>query len=156
MKHSKRIALLTAALLVVGATSATAMAASLQGTPAEIVAGLTGKTVESVAAEKAESGQTYGALADDYGVLDQFRSQMLEQKRAYLAERVAAGTMTQEQADAILAAMEAHQASCDGSGSGGVGAQMGAAFGGGNGTRGAGARNGMNRGSGICTDSAQS
>ncbi len=121
MKKFKKIALIAAAVLVVGTISLTALAASGSGTPAEIVAGLTGKTVESVTEEKTESGATYGALAGEYGVLEQFKAQMLERRKAQLEERVAAGTMTRERADAALAAMEANQANCDGTGSGGAG-----------------------------------
>lgn len=129
MKRLNKIALIGAAVFAVGATSVSALAVSDYSTPAEIVAGLTGKSVESVVTEKTETGGTYGTLADGYGVLEQFKSQVLEQKKAYLEERVAAGTMTQEQADAITEAMEAHQATCDGTGTGGIGAGMGAGFG---------------------------
>lgn len=172
MKNLKKFALVGAVVLVVSATSITALAASSYNTPAEIVAGLTGKSVESVTTEKTESDVTYGALAGEYGVLDQFKSQMLEQKKAYLAERVAAGTMTQERADEIIAAMEANQANCDGTCSGGTGngAGTGTCYGscdgtgigaGGvngrmNGNHGGGGRNGSGCGSGFCAGNAQS
>lgn len=129
MKRFNKIALIGAAVFAIGATSVSALAVSDYQTPAEILAGLTGKSVESVVTEKTEAGGTYGALADGYGVLEQFKSQALEQKKAYLDERVAAGTMTQEQADAIIAAIESHQADCDGTGTGGTGAGLGAGFG---------------------------
>jgi len=159
MKNLKKIVGLGVAVFVVSAASVTALAASNYNTPAETLAGLTGKSVESVTTEKIETGDTYGALANEYGLLDQFKSQMLEQKKAYLDERVAAGTMTQEQADAIIAAMEARQADCDGTCSSGTGARMGAGFGGMNGNRGGGACNGLGYGSGcglgFSTGSAQ-
>lgn len=134
MKLHKKFALIGAAALVISVTSISALAASSYQTPAEIVAGLTGKTVESVTTEKMETGETYGSLAEDYGVLDEFQAQSLEAKKAYLEERVASGAITQERADTILAAIESHQANCDGLHSGGSGAEMGAGFGGGNGT----------------------
>lgn len=142
MKNFKKIAVIGAVVLIVSATSITALAASNHNTPAGILAGLTGKSVESVTAQKAETGETYGSLAGEYGVLDQFKSKMLEQKKAILGERVAAGTMTQERADAIIAAMQTHQANCAGTGSGGTGAGMGAGFSGMNGKYGGGGRNG--------------
>lgn len=128
MKNLKKIVVVGAVIFTLGTTSIAALAASYN-TPAEIVAGLTGKSVESVTTQKAETGKTYGALADEYGVLDQFKAQNLEQKKIQLAERVKAGTMTQEQADAIIAAMEDRQANCDGTCSGATGAGMGAGFG---------------------------
>ncbi|SMC86907.1 hypothetical protein [Papillibacter cinnamivorans] len=129
MKHLKKLALAGATVLAVGAISIPALAVSGYSSPADIVAGLTGNTVESVIADKTESGETYGSIASSSDVLSEFRAEMLEIKRANLAERVAAGAMTQERADEILAAMEAHQADCDGTGSGGN-AGTGAGFGG--------------------------
>lgn len=156
MKHLNKIVLVGSAVIAVGAVSVSALAVSDYKTPAEIVAGLTGKSVESVITEKTKTGGTYGTLADEYGVLEQFESQVLEQKKAYLDERVAAGTMTQEQADAIAAAIESHQANCDGAGTGGIGAGMGAGFGRMNGNRsfsgnGAGCGAGFGHGYGVNT-----
>ncbi|MGE4484135.1 MAG: DUF2680 domain-containing protein [Oscillospiraceae bacterium] len=129
MKKFGKIAAVGAIVLVIGATSVTALAASGYSTPADIVAGLTGKTAEDVIAERADTGKTYGTIADEAGVLDEFEDQMLESKEAILEERVADGTMTQERADAIITAMEENQANCDGSGTGGIGAGLGAGFG---------------------------
>ena len=155
MKNLKKIAVIGAVALALSATSIAALAASNNDTLAGIVAGLTGKSEESIAAEKAETGLTYGTIANEYGVLDQFKSQMLEQKEAYLDERVSEGTMTQERADAILTAMETNQTNCDGSGSGGAGSGMGAGFGGMNGNHGRGNRNAAGNGSGLCMGNPQ-
>lgn len=114
----KKIAVILSVILLVGAFSVTAMAATGYKTPADILSGLTGRTTDSVTEERTESGKTYGTIANEAGVLDQFKSQMLEQKKAILEEKVAAGTITQERADAIIAAMENNQANCDGTGSG--------------------------------------
>ena len=129
MKKFKKFAVIGLAMLVVGAMSVTALAASYK-TPAEVVAGLIGKTVDGVIEERNDSGKTYGAIASDAGKLSEFKSQMLEQKKAALQERVAAGTMTQERADEIIAALERNQPNCDGTGSGRIGQKMGAGFGG--------------------------
>lgn len=140
MKSMKRVLVTGAVVLAMGATALTALAVTKTLTPAEILAGITGKPVETVIADRTETEQTYGALASDYGVLDKFHSEILEEKKEYLEQRVAEGTMTQEQADAILAAIEANQANCDGTsngggagragfGNGGCGFGMGAGFG---------------------------
>ncbi|MEA5059899.1 MAG: hypothetical protein VB049_07670 [Candidatus Pelethousia sp.] len=154
MKNLKKIAAAGAIVLTLSVTSMTALAASGYNTPAEIVAKLAGKSVESVTTQRVETGKTYGSIADGYGVLDAFRSQMLEQKKAYLAQQVAAGTMTEEKADTILAAMKTRQADCDGSGSGSgrLGAGMGAGFGNRTGKQNGGGRNGSGSGlgSGAC------
>jgi len=153
MKSFKRIAIVAAGMLLIGITSVTALASGYSN-PAEIVAGLTGQSVDSVIAEKNESGETYGAIADKAGVLDQFQSQMQEQKKAVLAERVAAGSMTQERADDIIAKMETNQANCDGSCSGGAGMGMGAGFGNAAGNHRGNGQNGSGSGLGICTRQA--
>lgn len=129
MKNWKKLAVTGAVLAAIAATSVTALAANGYGSPAEIVAGLTGRSVESVAAEHAQSGNTYGAIAQQAGSLEAFKAQMLELKKEALAARVAAGTMTQERADAILAAMEENQATCDGTCTGGTCEGLGGSFG---------------------------
>ncbi len=116
MKNIKKWTAAGAVVLALGLTSVTAFAAV--ESPAEIVAGLTGQSVEAVIAERTESGKTYGTLAADAGKLEEFQARLLEEKKARIEERVQAGTMTEERAEAILAAMETRAANCDGTGSG--------------------------------------
>lgn len=129
MTKIKKIVAIGTMALVVSAMSISAFAATTYKTPAEAVAGLTGKSVESVTAEKQESGKTYGTIAKDAGKLEEFKAAMLEAKKEILAKKVADGIMTQERADQILAAIKENQASCDGTGSSKVGRSMGAGFG---------------------------
>lgn len=142
-------------VLAIGATSLTAFAASAYSSPAEAAAGLTGQTVDSVAAERAETGKSYGTIAAEAGKLEEFQKEMLEMKKDALAEKVAAGTMTQEEADAILAAVEENQATCDGTGSARVGRNTGAGFGKGNGGCSGNGQGRMGRGCGNGTCQAQ-
>jgi len=150
-----------AVMAVVGmlAVGVAAFAAEAR-TPVEIVADLTGKTVEAVAAERAD-GETYGTVAKEAGKLDEFKAAMLESRRALLDERVAAGKLTRAQADEILAAIEKNMATCDGTGSARIGRTFGAGFGQGSGMRdgtgrmggmrnGTGRMGGMGRGAGAC------
>lgn len=149
MKNIKKLILAGAVILAVGTTTATAFAASPYNTPAEALAGLTGRTVEDVTAERLETEKTYGTLASDAGKLEEFSDEMLQIKKDIMADRVEAGLITQEQADEIMAAIEENQAACDGTGSGRTGQRMGAGFGGmqGNGQG--------NRGFGQCGGSCQ-
>jgi len=130
MKKFKRLIMVGAMVMVVGATTVTAFAASSYSTPAEALAGLTGKTVEAVIAERSETGKTYGTLANDAGKLEEFQAEILQIKKDILAERVAAGIMTQERADEIAAAIENNQTNCEGTGTARIGQGMGAGFGG--------------------------
>jgi hypothetical protein len=97
-------------------------------TPADIVAGLTGKTVEEIRAQRA-AGTTCGTIAKEAGKLDEFKKEILVQKKAVLDQRVKDGKLTQEQADAIYQAIEANQANCDGTGSARIGQKNGVGFG---------------------------
>lgn len=145
MKRFVKVTVITAAILVLG-TAGTALAASYK-TPAEILSELTGKTTDEVTSERA-SGKTYGTIANDAGQLDEFKSQMLEQKKAYLDQQVKDGTLTQERADEIYNAMKEAQLTCDGTGNGSQGAGCGAGSGTGNGAGGCGMGNRLGRGTG--------
>lgn len=148
MKLSRKIFTLTVVVLALVAMSITAFAVTTNQTPAELLAEITGRTVDSIRAEKIESGSTYGGVANQAGVLEQFRNRMLELKKSVIEERVAEGTMTQEQADTILKAMEEHQLTCDGTGtSQNFGKEFNLSFGGFSGNRnGSGNGNGMGLG----------
>jgi hypothetical protein len=141
MRGLKKVAAIAAAVLVLG-TAGAAFAATYK-TPAQIVSGLTGKTTDQVSAERA-SGKTYGTIAKDAGKLDEFKTQMLEQKKALLDQRVKDGRLTQERADAIYNAIKANQATCDGTGNKGYGSGCGAGMG----TGGCGMGGGFGRGAG--------
>ena len=118
MKHFKKILGVGIVALSLSVLSVTAFAASGYKTPAESVAGLTGRTLQSVIDERKESKKSFGAIAAEAGSLDSFKAEMLEIKKDRLAAQVEAGKITQEEADAILAKIEENQAECDASGSG--------------------------------------
>lgn len=138
MKSMKKLITVGICAIALSAMAVTTLAAQYK-TPAEAVAGLTNRDVQSVIDERTTEGKTYGTIASEAGVLEAFKAEMLALKKDALAERVAAGTMTQERADAILAAIEANQAICDGTGTGaggcGLGNGAGCGFGGGFGGR---------------------
>jgi hypothetical protein len=133
MTKIKKITAIGAMVLVIGATSITAFAASKYSSPAEAVAGLTGKTTASVIQEKQDTGKSYGAIAAEAGKLEEFKKERLQIVKDNLAKRVADGTITQARADEIIKAVEERQAVCDGTGTGGAGCGMGAGLGRGNG-----------------------
>ena len=148
MKNYKK---LIAAVTIVGMLGvvgvAGAAAATGATTPAGIVAGLTGKSVDAVTAERA-TGKTYGTMAQEAGKLDQFKTENLAQKKVMLDQRVTEGNLTKAQADATYKSIEANQATCDGSGSAKIGQKNGMGFGQG---MGAGQHNGGGMGRGMNT-----
>jgi len=152
MKNMKKILVAGAIVIAIGATSAVAFAASVYKTPAEAAAGLTGKTVEQVIEERQETGKTYGTIAKEAGKQQEFIDENLQIKKDALEKRVADKTMTREQADVILKALEENSANCDGTGSAKIGQKYGAGFGSGSGN---GARNGGGNGNGARDGSGQ-
>ena len=115
-------------ILFVGVTTFSVFAASAYSTPAELAAGLTGRTTESVTEERAETGKTYGTIADEASKLIEFREGVLQIKKDILAAKVAEGIMTQAEADEMIALIEQHLADCDGTGKA-DGQQLGIGFG---------------------------
>lgn len=110
MKSLKKI-LITGLLALSIAT--TAFAASVYNNPAEIVANLTGRTVDSIIDEKYDTGKSFGTIAKEAGKLDEFKAEILELKKEQLAIRVSEGRLSQQQADKIIASIEERQALCD-------------------------------------------
>ena len=154
MKGFKKFVMAFTVLAIVGAGSAVYASAAM--TPADIAAGLTGKSVEALNQERA-AGKTYGTIAKEAGKLEEFKSQMLEQKKVVLDQRVAEGRLTQERADAIYNSIKTNQVNCDGTGNAKIGKNAGAGFGQGNGMgkglrdgSGAGANRGAGFGLGQC------
>ena len=127
MKFKKQLIAVIATIGILG-VAGTALAADEFKTPADIVAGLTGQTVETVTEERA-AGETYGTIANEAGVLDAFKQEMLVQKEAVLDQRVAEGTLTQAEADSVLSQIQENQVTCDGTGSAQIGRANGAGFG---------------------------
>lgn len=112
---------------IVATTSGIFAAEDLIKTPAEILAKLTGKTVEQVYEQK--GGKTFGEIAQDNGVFDKFKNENLKSKEVILDERVKDGTITKEQKEDILKQME----NCNGQGQN-LGRQFGFKMGQGRGT----------------------
>ncbi|KRQ86332.1 hypothetical protein ABG79_01844 [Caloramator mitchellensis] len=140
----KKFAIAIAATTLIGST-AMAYAATR---PVDIVSKLTGKSVEALYQER-QSGKTYGTIAKEAGKLDEFKAEMLKEKKALLDERVKSGVLTQAQADEIYNAIKNNQVTCDGTGTAKIGQKYGVGFGHGMGMgqgRGQGLRNGYGRG----------
>lgn len=126
MKKILSIALVGAITLSMGTI---ALADTLKS-PAKIYGDLTDKTLEEVYDLQGDD-KTFGQLAEDEGVLDDFRAANLEAKKQVLAQRVKEGLISEEEADAILKAIEEND--CITPGENRVGQKFGVGFGRGNG-----------------------
>lgn len=76
----------------------------------EVFSSLTGMTVEEAWELRHDTDQTFGELAIEKGVGDEFSDQIQELNKARIEDLVDQGRLTQKQADEILKAME----DCDG------------------------------------------
>lgn len=163
MKKNKLFLVLSVVTILVIGLSTAAFAATDYKTPAEIVAGLTGKTVDEVTADR-QAGTTYGAQAQAADKLDEFQTERLALCDQNLDQAVLDGKLTQAEADKLLEEMNLRMEACDGTGTGvgqgernGTGTGRGAGLNSerGNGTgmgMGRGAGNGTGLGCGSCTD----
>lgn len=106
MKKLTKIGVVVAAVLLIGATSVTALAASGSGSRNMMAGYNYSATVNN------------NTTTNDPAELEALKAQRLEQMKAVLDARVAAGTMTQTQADELLDAMKERQAACLGTGTG--------------------------------------
>lgn len=153
--QKKRIIIMLsiATILVIGMSTAAFAAADYQ-TPAEIIAGLTGKTIDEARADR-QAGTSYGAQTAEADKLDEFQTERLALCEQNLDQSVIDGNITQEEADKLLAEMTDRMENCDGTGTGlgrasGTGAGLGICNGTGDGSgRGAGKGAGTGTGSGM-------
>jgi len=104
----KSVVMLAVAVVMLG-TMGVAFADASWG-PAAIYADLTQITEEEAYALKVEKDMTFGELAQEAEIYDEFKTAALEGKEAILDQLVKDGKITQEKADEVLEAMEA----CDG------------------------------------------
>ena len=129
MKTRRIFAVVTALVMVLGITSVTAFAGTSFSSPAELLASLTGKTVEAVTEEKGDADKTYGALAQDAGVYEGFKTGMQDLRENRILEKVENGDLTKDEADEILDAIAERMATCDGTGLRGTDQRLGLGFG---------------------------
>lgn len=104
MKTLTKVGIVAAAVVLIGATSVTALAA-------------TGYGPRMMTGYNYTANETYNAMIDDAD-LEAFKAQRLEQMKEYLDAKVAAGTLTQAEADAFLNDMKERQEDCLGTGYG--------------------------------------
>lgn len=147
MKNIKKMVLSLAVVTVL--STGVVFAAVATKTPAEVAAGLTGKSIEEVTTERT-SGKTYGTIAEEAGKLEEFKTETLQQKKQLLDQRVKDGNLTQVAADEIYNSIVTNQETCDGTGSAGIGKMNGVGFGKGRG-QGRGMGSGQGNGSGCVT-----
>lgn len=125
MKNGRKIVAASVLSLAMGVTSITAFAAAKYDSPQDALVGITGKTVEEITEKKVEENKTYGAIAAEEGVLEEFKVELMEQKKDVIEKRVSEGNLVQEEADKILERIQERQETCVGEGHSGEGMMEG-------------------------------
>lgn len=122
--------------------------AAYAATPAEIYSDVKGITVEEAYTQKG-TDKTFGQLAAENGVSDEFKQKMLEDKKEKINQKVKDGIITQEKADEFIKQLEENVKNCDPSNPARLGQKLNMRFGNGNGKgKGMGQGNGQGRGLG--------
>lgn len=152
MKFPKKIIAATLTLLVLGGGSAAY--ASAGASSLAVLADAADTSVDTIL-ENREDGETLGSIAAEYGVLAEFQEARLADRIALIQEKVEEGTLTQDEADEIIATMEDHLADCDGTGTGSEdGTQLNLQLGQ-QGSMGSGTQNQVKSGTQNCTQSGE-
>ncbi len=113
MKQKKLLVVVTIMAVIVLGLASVSYALANYGSRPEAAAGLTGKSLEEVIDARRE-GIPYGKQAEAAGVQEAFEEEIQNQFRDRLDALVEEGRLTREEADARIAAMEEHIATCDG------------------------------------------
>ena len=103
----KKILVLTVTVVILLSLGAVVFADSFES-PADIFSRLKGITKDE--AYELKGNKTFGDLAKENGVYDDFHKAYLESKKSVIEEKIRNGELTREQADEVLKALE----ECDG------------------------------------------
>lgn len=114
MKRTKKLIGVGAFVFFILLISTTVFAVSKYNSPAEAVAGLTGRSVDSVVQERRDTEKTYGTIAKEAGKLEEFKEEKIEVRKASLAKKVADGKITEEKANEYLETINERMQNCDG------------------------------------------
>lgn len=129
MMHVKKKMAAVLAVLVIVSLSAMVFADVATFNPFATLAELTKKTETEI--KDLAKTKSLGQIAKDAGVLEAYKAEMLQAKKAVLDQRVKDGLMTQADADKVYAEIKTRMAACDGTttGLGKLGKGLGMGFG---------------------------
>ena len=115
MKHTKRILAICAAALMAVSAASGASAATRREINLQAAANACAKTVQEVLAERIQ-GKTFGAIAAEAGMLEEFQAERLALTKADLDQQVKDGIITQEEADQSYQVLGQRLQNCTGTG----------------------------------------
>ncbi|WP_127724367.1 hypothetical protein [Anaerosphaera multitolerans] len=125
----RKILMLAIVSVMIFSMNANVFAAEEYSTPAEIVADLTGREVVDVISERFESQKTYGTIAEEAGVFEEYQKLVFQIKKDTIEQRVKDGKLSRNEADDFIKAIEDNLKTCDGTGKNFLGQDYGIGFG---------------------------
>ncbi|HHX70990.1 MAG: DUF2680 domain-containing protein [Miniphocaeibacter sp.] len=113
-KISKKLIVILALVMALGVgTTALAVENNRVSHP-DILSNITNKPLEEIIEIRNNTGKTYGQIAEDFGVLEEYKEEMFTIKKNFINEKVDNGYLDREEADRIIANMESNKDLCDG------------------------------------------
>lgn len=112
--------IIVASLLAIGigVTTLTVYAQAKYETPREALSAITGKTIDEIHTLRFEEGMNHADLFETDAQYEEFKSEVLEQRKDRIDERVEDGRLTQERANEIKNQMNEDTEMFDGRGFG--------------------------------------
>lgn len=113
MKRKIITGLLITSIFGIGVTNISALSYQSK---AEKLAELTNKPLSEILIDRFENNKTFGEIANENNVLEEFKSYNYENKKNIVLEKVNNGILTDEEGKKILEEIEERQSNCDGTG----------------------------------------
>lgn len=107
------VSVISVGILVGGIVKVSAL--TTPKTKADILADLTGKSTSEIIEQKNNENKSYGNIALENGVLEEFKASNLEIIKDNIKKRVEEGSLTQENANQMIEKIENNMKDCDGS-----------------------------------------
>ncbi|QQK08237.1 DUF2680 domain-containing protein [Miniphocaeibacter halophilus] len=113
-KISKKLILMLALVLVLGVGTTSLAVENNRVSHPDILSNITNKPLEEIIEIRTTTGKTYGQIAEEFGVLEEYKEEMFTIKKNFINERVDNGYLDREEADRIITNMEKNKDLCDG------------------------------------------
>lgn len=113
-KISKKLIIVLALVLVIGVGTTSLAVENNRVSHPDILSNITNKPLEEIIEIRNNTGKTYGQIADEFGVLEEYKEEMFTIKKNFINEKVDNGYLDREEADKIIANMESNKDLCDG------------------------------------------
>lgn len=113
-KISKKLIVVLALVMALGVGTTSLAVENNRVSHPDILSNITNKPLEEIIEIRKNTGKTYGQIAEEFGVLEEYKEEMFTIKKNFINEKVDNGYLAREEADRIIANMESNKELCDG------------------------------------------